>query len=35
MLDYPGKISCVVFCQGCTLRCPYCHNPNFQPLDSN
>jgi pyruvate formate lyase activating enzyme len=30
MLDYPGKLSCVVFCQGCPLRCHYCHNPDFQ-----
>ncbi|MDR1233695.1 MAG: anaerobic ribonucleoside-triphosphate reductase activating protein [Holosporales bacterium] len=28
-LDYPGKLSCVVFCQGCSLRCVYCHNPDF------
>jgi pyruvate formate lyase activating enzyme len=30
MLDYPGQISAVVFCQGCSLRCPYCHNKEFQ-----
>jgi pyruvate formate lyase activating enzyme len=30
MLDYPGKLSCVVFCQGCPLRCHYCHNPDLQ-----
>jgi pyruvate formate lyase activating enzyme len=28
-LDYPGKLSAVVFCQGCSLRCCYCHNPDF------
>jgi pyruvate formate lyase activating enzyme len=28
-LDYPGKLSSVVFCQGCALRCKYCHNPKF------
>ncbi|MDR0640560.1 MAG: anaerobic ribonucleoside-triphosphate reductase activating protein [Holosporales bacterium] len=32
-LDYPGKLSCVVFCQGCPLKCIYCHNPDF--LDSS
>ncbi|MDR2667071.1 MAG: anaerobic ribonucleoside-triphosphate reductase activating protein [Holosporales bacterium] len=32
-LDYPGKLSCVVFCQGCSLRCVYCHNPEFQPYE--
>lgn len=25
-LDYPGKLACVVFCGGCNMRCPYCHN---------
>lgn len=27
-VDYPGKVSCVVFFQGCNLRCPYCQNPS-------
>ena len=26
LIDYPGKISCIVFTQGCNLKCPYCHN---------
>lgn len=30
MIDFPGKLSAVVFCQGCVLRCPYCHNPELQ-----
>lgn len=25
-IDYPGKISCVLFTQGCNFRCGYCHN---------
>lgn len=25
-LDYPGKISCVIFVQGCNWKCSYCHN---------
>ncbi len=29
-LDYPGKLSSVVFSQGCPIRCVYCHNPDFQ-----
>lgn len=29
-LDYPGKLSSVIFCQGCSLRCVYCHNPDLQ-----
>lgn len=26
LLDYPGKISCIVFTQGCNWNCRYCHN---------
>ncbi len=29
MIEYPGKISAVVFTQGCNFRCPYCHNPEL------
>lgn len=25
-IDYPGKIACVVFTQGCNFECSYCHN---------
>lgn len=28
-IDYPGKLSAVVFCQGCPWRCHYCHNPHL------
>jgi len=28
-VEYPGKISLVLFTGGCTLRCPYCHNPEL------
>lgn len=27
LVDYPGKIGCIVFSGGCNLRCPFCHNP--------
>ncbi len=30
MIDFPGKLSAVIFCQGCLLNCPYCHNPELQ-----
>jgi pyruvate formate lyase activating enzyme len=30
ILDYPGKVSCIVFCRGCLLKCHYCHNKNLQ-----
>jgi pyruvate formate lyase activating enzyme len=29
LIDYPRKLSAVVFTQGCNLRCPYCHNPEL------
>ncbi|GAB6904873.1 conserved hypothetical protein [Desulfosarcina cetonica] len=25
-IDFPGKISCVLFLTGCNFFCPYCHN---------
>ena len=27
--DFPGKISAIVFTQGCNFRCRYCHNPEL------
>jgi pyruvate formate lyase activating enzyme len=29
--DWPGMLSAVVFCQGCSWRCRYCHNPGLIP----
>jgi len=29
LIDYPGKISCVLFLAGCNFNCPYCHNPQL------
>lgn len=29
--DFPGRLSAVVFVQGCPWRCGYCHNPHLQP----
>ncbi len=26
LLDYPGKISSILFTPGCNFRCPYCYN---------
>ncbi len=26
MLDFPGRVACLVFTGGCNLRCPFCHN---------
>ena len=29
LIDWPGKISAVVFLAGCNFRCPFCHNPEL------
>jgi pyruvate formate lyase activating enzyme len=29
LIDYPGKVSCVIFLSGCNFDCPYCHNPSL------
>lgn len=29
LIDYPGKISAVVFLSGCNFRCGFCHNPEL------
>lgn len=29
LIDYPGKISAILFTRGCNFRCPYCHNPEL------
>src|SRR5581483_2225555 len=29
LIDYPGKVACVVYTIGCNFRCPFCHNPEL------
>lgn len=29
LLDFPGKVSAIVFTRGCNFACPYCHNPDL------
>ncbi|MDP3957556.1 MAG: anaerobic ribonucleoside-triphosphate reductase activating protein [bacterium] len=29
LIDFPGKIACVLFTGGCNYRCGFCHNPEF------
>jgi pyruvate formate lyase activating enzyme len=29
LIDYPGRMSCVLFLAGCNFDCPYCHNPGL------
>lgn len=34
LCDYPGEVSSVIFTQGCSLRCSYCHNQVLLPKSS-
>lgn len=29
LIDYPGKVACLVFTVGCNFKCGYCHNPEL------
>ena len=29
LIDFPGKVSCIIFTPGCNFRCDFCHNPEF------
>lgn len=29
LIEWPGKISSVIFVPGCNFRCPFCHNSNL------
>lgn len=29
LLDFPEKLSAIIFTGGCNLRCPYCHNASL------
>ena len=33
MIDYPEKLSAVVFVRGCNFCCPYCHNPELNQIN--
>ena len=26
LLDFPNRVACIIFTQGCNYKCPYCHN---------
>ena len=29
LLDFPGKVACTIFTEGCNFRCPFCHNASL------
>lgn len=31
LLDYPGKVACEIFTQGCNFECPFCQNSSLIP----
>ncbi len=33
--DYPDHISCIIFTQGCNMKCPFCQNSTLIPIDSD
>ena len=32
LLDYPGKVACEMFTQGCNFECPFCQNSSLIPI---
>ena len=32
--DFPNQISCIIFTQGCNIRCPFCQNSTLIPMDA-
>ncbi|MBU3935711.1 anaerobic ribonucleoside-triphosphate reductase activating protein, partial [Patescibacteria group bacterium] len=29
VIDFPGRLACTVFTQGCNFACPFCHNKDL------
>ncbi len=29
LIDFPGRVGCILFTAGCNFKCPYCHNPEL------
>ena len=35
IVDFPNRMSAVVFMQGCPWRCPFCHNAHLQDIHAD
>lgn len=35
VLDFPGKIACIIFTHGCNFKCPFCHNARLVTEDGD
>jgi pyruvate formate lyase activating enzyme len=35
LIEWPGKISSIIFTAGCNFKCPFCHNPELVNLNKN
>ncbi len=35
LVEWPGKISAIIFTGGCNFRCPFCHNPELVQIDNS
>ncbi len=35
LIDFPGRISSVIFTGGCNMKCGYCHNPDLAKNSSS
>lgn len=35
IVDFPNRMSAVVFMQGCPWRCPFCHNADLQDINAD
>jgi len=31
LVDFPARVACAIFLQGCNFRCGFCHNPALVP----
>ena len=35
LIDYPGKVSSIVYTSPCNFKCPFCHNPSLVAVNDD